>query len=143
MPKDHSIWGPSDRAQNRPRAIFLRELASHVPEVLQDLHDQVLQEYRRLYPEISKETSEGPRTYRVKNFVGWVFEDEPPTFVRRNIDRLQQRYPSVSAVKDPLLRWSQQFRLTDEWLLDTALQTLLSDAGRADASAQILASSGF
>jgi hypothetical protein len=133
MTRDQSLWVTSDHAQNRPRAIFLRELASRVPQVLQHLHDHVLPEYSRIYPQISAETSRGPRIQHVKNFVGWLFKDEAPVVVQenlpdilywRNIDRLEPQYPALSGLKDLLLRWSRDFRLTDEWLLDVALQTL-------------------
>jgi hypothetical protein len=131
--RDQAVWVPAKHVEDRPRSIFLIELASRAPEAWRFLHDQILPVYRAVYPQISAEKSEGPRTQRVQNFVGWLFSDEAPAVITeqlpdvlywKHIDRLEKQYPPLATVKDLLIGWSTRFRLTDPWLLDTALQTL-------------------
>jgi hypothetical protein len=131
--QDQSIWVSPRNSSSRAQGIFLHELAARTPEVLKYLRERVLPEYRSVYPETSAEKSRGPRFQRVKNFVGWIFADEAPQIIDadfpdivlwRNVALLEQGYPAISAIKKLVLSWAQEFRLTDDWLLDTAMQTL-------------------
>ena len=114
------------------RSAFLRAVQKHAPEVLTGLR-KVLPIFSTIPQSVFEQTSRGPAFVRPANQVDWLlFGAEPePDFVMlpdllywRNIAFLASTDSRVSQLRNALTEWANKVHLTDDWLLDRALQTL-------------------
>jgi hypothetical protein len=133
MSSPKAIWVRREREKAEPRSLFLCALADCTPEVIRFLRDTVRPKYSNAFPAVAAKISHDAGPVRIDNLLGWfygnepsikVLEDVPDILYWSNVGPLEQEYSAVTPLKDALVEWSHNFQLSDDWLLDAALQTL-------------------
>jgi hypothetical protein len=128
--------------QSRARYLFCKAVEKDTPEVLKRLRNEVLPAYCALAIEVAQKSYSkvGLRpSERMKDAldIDPEFTSDLPVcwwVVECGASETTQAQTLYSAMKN----WSEQFRLTDEWVRDLALQTLFRWRQRAEAGEPVL-----
>ena len=109
---------------------FLHAVEKYVPEVLSELK-KLGPLYETIPPEIFEQTSRGPLFVRPNLIEVSFFGAQPQLeysqlsdlLYWKNIEHFLDQF-EVRQLRDAVLGWALKFNLTDEWVLDRAMQTL-------------------
>jgi hypothetical protein len=120
-------WSKSDYG----RYVFKEALRRTTPEVLDSLHQEVLPIYKAITPEVVKQrlSSRKLRPLGESGFdIDPAFEEEAGDFLLTwyEVQSDTSGTKQIVQLNEGLQRWSQQFNLDAEWILDAAVQTLFT-----------------
>lgn len=110
---------PSDlhsAALTDARAVFLRRVEQHAPEVLRSLREDVLPVYRHTWANPDLQTRVG-RQWWDRNAASWHL-------IIDMVEQGQAGYEGLVPLLHALQEWRDRFSLADDWLLSDALETL-------------------
>jgi hypothetical protein len=113
-----------EQALGEARSIFLETLALTVPELLTELHRDILPVYRAIPDSIKVQNDSGPETMGLSEDGKKVLLHKlPNVLLWRNLAKYGD-VKEVVTLKQALWDWAERYDLHAPWLLDSALQTL-------------------
>jgi hypothetical protein len=117
-PVDVERLSPWDFREKVPQWQFLLAVAEASPKVLESLRDGAVPIYRQLCDDLTNANDLALDTAR-----GIVYQPNPALLA--NLDLLSQ-HPSACKLKETIEEWGAAHNLSEQWILDIALQTIAS-----------------